>query len=48
MTSEQQTASQELETVNPHADLSDDVFILIGLFLVFVLVKSKIRDWILK
>jgi len=51
MTSQLQTEEQS-ETVNPHEDISDNIFTIIGLFLVFVLVfvtiKGKLRDWLMK
>jgi len=50
MTSEQQTTEQA-EEINSE-ELSDSIFTFIGLFLVFVLVfmtiKGKIRDWLMK
>jgi len=51
MTSQIQPEEQS-ETINPHENISDNIFTIIGLFLVFVLVfvtlKGKLRDWFMK
>ncbi|MCP4457262.1 MAG: hypothetical protein GY816_04430 [Cytophagales bacterium] len=52
MTSLQQTETQQPDVDNPHENISDDLFTIIGLFLVFVLifvtVKGKLRDWLMR
>ncbi len=52
MTSQQQTETQQTDIPNPHENISDDIFSLIGLFLVFVLIfiviKGRIRHWLMK
>ena len=52
MTSQLQNESQQPDNIDPHEDLSDNLFTGIGLFLVlvliFVTIKGKLRDWFMK
>ena len=47
-----QTTTTEQEETKPVEDPSDAIFTMIGIFLVFVLVwvtiKGKLRDWLMK